>query len=72
MNNSSAENLIRSAKAPTISAGVSAANVNWKVTNTYSGIVSETESAVMPLKNAALYCNQSIDYNRAKAANREK
>ena len=54
MNKSSAENLIRSANAPTISAGVNAANVNWKVTNTNSGIVSDTESAVMPLKNAAL------------------
>ncbi|MCY1463365.1 hypothetical protein D9M71_812490 [compost metagenome] len=37
MNTSIAENFIRSAKAPTISAGVMMAKVIWKVMNTASG-----------------------------------
>ena len=49
---SSEENLIRSAKAPTIRAGVNAKKVSWKVTNTYSGIEPETVSPVIPLKKA--------------------
>jgi hypothetical protein len=38
MNAKTAENFIRSAKAPTIKAGVIAANVNWKATKVNSGI----------------------------------
>ena len=58
MNAKIAENFIRSAKAPIISAGVIAAKVSWKATNTSSGIttpllkVAPTESGVMPAKNA--------------------
>jgi hypothetical protein len=54
---STAENLIRSAKAPTTRQAVSAANVHWKATNTNSGIttpalnVAAIESAVMPARN---------------------
>ena len=57
MNSSTAENLMRSAKAPMIRAGVMAANVSWNTTYTYSGIttpllqVATTESGVMPLRN---------------------
>ncbi len=40
MNSISAENFMRSAKAPTISAGVMMAKVIWKVMNTDSGIVA--------------------------------
>ena len=45
---------MRSANAPTISATVMAANVPWKATNTYSGIVGSTAESVsgaMPLRN---------------------
>ena len=47
MNHSIAENFIRSAKAPAISAGVMMAKVIWKVMYTDSGMVSprcETET----------------------------
>ena len=52
MNSTSAENFMRSAKAPTISAGVMMAKVIWKVMNTDSGIVAASPlvlSSVMPL-----------------------
>ena len=39
MNQSSAENFMRSAKAPVISAGVMIAKVIWKIMKTLSGIV---------------------------------
>ena len=50
-----AENFMRSAKAPTISAGVMMAKVIWKVMNTLSGNSAVAEvrpSAVRPLRNA--------------------
>ena len=40
---------MRSAKAPSISAGVMIANMPWNMTKTYSGIVPESVSGVMPL-----------------------
>ena len=46
-----AENFIRSANAPAISAGVIIANVNWKVIKTVSGIVPERVSTPIPRKN---------------------
>ncbi len=52
MNHSMALNFIRSAKAPTISAGVITAKVSWKVENTVSGIVPLSESTPIPLMNA--------------------
>ena len=58
MNSSTAENFIRSANAPTISAGVMPANVAWKAMNTYSGRttpllkVAATESGVTPDRNS--------------------
>ena len=51
-----AENLMRSAKEPTIRAVVMAAKVPWKATNTYSGMVLSTAdrvSGVMPERNSA-------------------
>ena len=51
MNQSIAENLIRSAKAPLISAGVMIAKVIWNVMKTLSGIVPVSESAPMPRRN---------------------
>ena len=39
MNSIIAENFIRSANAPAISAGVMIANVIWNIMNTVSGIV---------------------------------
>ncbi len=50
MNQSIAENFIRSAKAPVISAGVMIAKVIWKVMNTLSGMVPLSESTVMPFR----------------------
>ena len=47
MNQSMAENFMRSAKAPTISAGVMMAKVIWKVMKTLSGIVPVRLSTVM-------------------------
>ncbi len=44
---------MRSAKAPTIRATVMAANVDWKATNTYSGMVGsapDSVSGAMPLR----------------------
>jgi hypothetical protein len=40
MNSSTAENFMRSAKAPTIRPQVMAANVAWKATNTISGMTT--------------------------------
>ena len=40
VNSSTAENLMRSAKAPTISAQVMPANVAWKAANTISGMTT--------------------------------
>ncbi|MNW16070.1 hypothetical protein D3C71_2147980 [compost metagenome] len=54
MNSSAAENFMRSAKAPTISAGVMIAKVIWKVTNTPSGMSPTKLSGVMPARNARL------------------
>ena len=48
---------MRSAKAPTISAGVITANVIWKTMNRYSGMttpsvkVADVESTVTPERN---------------------
>ena len=39
-NTSTAENLMRSAYAPVISAVVMAANVSWNITKMYSGIAT--------------------------------
>jgi hypothetical protein len=52
-NRITAENLARSAKAPTISATVMAAKVLWNETNTYSGMVVNAPkvSVVTPLRN---------------------
>ena len=50
-----AENFIRSAKAPTISAGVMMAKVIWKVMNTASGNSAVAEvrpDGVTPLRKA--------------------
>ncbi len=52
LNSSTAENRIRSAKAPTISAGVMIAKVIWNMKNSVSGIVPLTLPASTPLKNA--------------------
>ena len=41
---------MRSAKPPTISAGVMIAKVIWNMTNTVSGIVPDTESVPMPAR----------------------
>ena len=46
-----AENFMRSAKAPVISAGVMIAKVIWKVMNTDSGMVPLRESLPMPARN---------------------
>ncbi|MCY1286503.1 hypothetical protein D9M70_354790 [compost metagenome] len=43
---------MRSAKAPTISAGVMMAKVIWKVTNTLSGKAAVRLSTVRPLRKA--------------------
>ncbi len=57
-NSSTAANLARSAKAPTISAPVMPAKVAWNATNTYSGRltplvkVAARVSMVTPLSNA--------------------
>ena len=52
MNQSIAENFMRSANAPTISAGVMIANVIWNAKNSGSGIVPEIESTPTPRRNA--------------------
>ena len=49
---SSAEKRIRSAKLPTISAGVMMAKVSWNMANTVSGMLPESESTPTPAKNA--------------------
>ena len=57
-NSSTAENLMRSAKAPTISAQVMAAKVAWKAMKVSSEMttpllkVAATESTVTPLRNS--------------------
>ena len=57
-NSTTAENLIRSAKPPTMSAGVIAAKVIWKQMKTYSGIstpsekVAAIEFGVTPARNS--------------------
>ena len=43
---------MRSAKAPTISAGVMTAKVIWKAKKRGSGIVPSTEAEVTPLRKA--------------------
>ena len=43
MKNSTAENLVRSAIAPMISAGVMAAKVSWKMTKVSSGMTTPRE-----------------------------
>ncbi len=43
---------MRSAKPPTISAGVMIAKVSWNITNTVSGMVPTTLSAPTPLNQA--------------------
>jgi hypothetical protein len=43
---------MRSAKAPTMSAGVMIAKVIWKVMKTVSGIVPLSESLPTPARNA--------------------
>ncbi len=53
MNHSIAENFMRSAKAPQISAGVMMAKVIWKVMNTDSGIVPLSASTPMPVQQEA-------------------
>ena len=52
MNTIIAENFMRSAKAPTISAGVMMANVNWNIWKTDSGIVPERVSTSTPDRNS--------------------
>ena len=60
MNHSIAENFMRSAKAPTMSAGVMMAKVSWNIWNTLSGIVPDTvstptfESSTLPIPTNAL------------------
>ena len=57
-NRITAENFIRSAKPPTISAGVMQAKVIWKQMKMYSGIttpsvkVAAIDSVVMPARNS--------------------
>ena len=51
-NSSIAPNRMRSANAPTISAGVMIANVSWNITNTVSGIVPLTEPTSTPRSHA--------------------
>jgi hypothetical protein len=41
---------MRSANAPSISAGVMIANIPWNMTNTYSGMVPDSESGVTPAR----------------------
>ena len=43
-----AENFIRSANAPTMSAGVMMANVSWNIWKTDSGIVPQSVSTSTP------------------------
>jgi len=51
LNTSMVEKRMRSAKAPTISAGVIMAKVIWNITKTDSGMVPDTESSVSPARN---------------------
>jgi hypothetical protein len=50
MNHSIAENFMRSAKAPQISAGVMMAKVIWKHMNTDSGIVPFSAPTPIPIR----------------------
>ena len=52
MNQSMAENFMRSAKAPTMSAGVMIAKVIWKVMKTVSGMVPLIESTSTPARKS--------------------
>ena len=52
MKSSMAENFMRSAKAPTIRAGVMMAKVSWKVTKTVSGTVPVRASMPTPRSRA--------------------
>ena len=60
MNQSIAENFIRSANAPTMSAGVMMAKVSWNIWNTDSGMVPSTvstltfDSSTLPMPTKAL------------------
>ena len=51
MNTRTAENFMRSTKAPMIKTGVMTAKVNWNVKNTVSGIVPLSVSGPTPAKN---------------------
>ncbi len=57
MNSTSAENFMRSAKAPTISAGVMIAKVIWKVMKTDSGIVPASEWALSSVIDLSMNCD---------------
>jgi hypothetical protein len=48
VNNISAENFMRSATAPTISAGVMMAKVSWNIANTLSGTWAYRLAGVIP------------------------
>ena len=52
VNRSTAEKRIRSAKPPTISAGVMMANVNWNMAKDDSGMTPTIESSPTPLNSA--------------------
>ena len=49
-----AVNFMRSAKAPTMSAGVMIAKVIWKIIKTLSGMVPLRASTVTPIRNTLL------------------
>ena len=51
-NHSIAVNRMRSAKPPTMSAGVMMANVSWNVANTVSGMEPLSESSSTPRSHA--------------------
>ena len=52
MNQSMAENFMRSANAPRMRAGVITAKVIWKVMKTVSGMVPLIASTVTPARNS--------------------
>ena len=52
MNTIIAENFIRSANAPTMSAGVMMANVSWNIWKTDSGMVPHSVSTSTPERNS--------------------
>jgi hypothetical protein len=57
MNSTSAENFMRSAKAPTMSAGVMMAKVIWKVIKTDSGIVPARECVLSKVMDWSMNCD---------------